>query len=85
MAKQRTPGRRQEPLDSWPTLRQTLISLTSELGRFPTPHDLERRGRYDVMRALVRQGGSAAVAKRLQRDVEVAMAQTEAATSALAG
>ena len=68
----RPKGRTPEPLDHWPRLRDELAALTSELQHFPTPHDLERRGRYDLMRAIVRQGGSIAVAKRLADEVQAA-------------
>ena len=77
MSKARKPkGRRPQPFDHWPRLRDELVALTAELGRFPTPHDLEVRGRYDLMRTLVHHGGSLAVARRLH-------AETEAATLAL--
>jgi hypothetical protein len=69
----RRKGRTPEPLDHWPRLRQELAALVAELGRFPTPHDLERRGRYDMMRAIVRQGGSIVVAKRLAAEGEAAL------------
>ena len=78
MSKSRPKGRRPEPLDHWPALRAVLTELIGELERFPTPNDLERRRRYDVMRALVRQGGSAAVACRLHAEAEAARASLEA-------
>lgn len=74
MPKSRPQGRRPQPLDHWPALRAELVALISELERFPTPHDLERRGRYDLMRALVHHGGSAAVARRLAAEAEAARA-----------
>lgn len=74
MSKGKRPkGRKPEALDHWPHLRQELTLLTAELERFPTPHDLERRGRYDIMRAIVRQGGSVAVARRLAEEVQAAI------------
>jgi hypothetical protein len=72
MPKSRPKGRRPQPLDHWPALRAELVALIGELERFPTPHDLERRGRYDLMRALVHHGGSAAVARRLAAEAETA-------------
>jgi hypothetical protein len=78
MPKSRSKGRRPQPLDHWPALRQELAPLIAELERFPTPNDLERRGRYDIMRALVRHGGSAAVARRLNAEAEAAKAGLDA-------
>jgi hypothetical protein len=78
MPNSRPKGRRPQPLDHWPALRQELVALIAELERFPTPNDLERRGRYDLMRALVRHGGSAAVARRLTAEAEAAKAGLEA-------
>jgi hypothetical protein len=74
----RPKGRRPQALDHWPALRQELITLSAELDRFPTLHDLEKLGRYDVMRALVHHGGMLAVARRLH-------AETEAVTAAVGG
>ncbi len=82
MSKPRLKGRRQQPLDHWPALRRELAPLIAELERFPTPHDLERRGRYDLMRALVRQGGSIVVATRLAREAAAAQADLETGAGA---
>jgi hypothetical protein len=85
MSKSRPKGRRQEHLDHWPHLRQELVTLTAELERFPTLNDLERRGRYDIMRALVRHGGSLAVARRLAAESEVVAARLPQLQPAAAG
>jgi hypothetical protein len=82
MPRARPKGRRPQPLDHWPALRAELVALIGELERFPTPHDLERRGRYDLMRALVHHGGSAAVARRLAEEAEAARANLAADNAA---
>jgi hypothetical protein len=82
MSKPRPKGRRQQHFDHWPNLRAALVALTAELERFPTPNDLERRGRYDLMRAIVHHGGSAAVARRLHAEAEAAATAVEATEAA---
>jgi hypothetical protein len=77
MPKSRPKGRRPQPLDHWPALSRELVALIAELERFPTPNDLERRGRYDLMRALVHHGGAAAVARRLNAEAEAAKADLD--------
>lgn len=85
MSKSRRKGPRQEHFDHWPNLRQALIELIAELERFPSPHDLERHGRYDLMRAIVRQGGSIKVAQRLKTETEAATATLTPATGQAEG
>lgn len=83
MSKRKPAGRRQQPLDHWPRLRDEIVALTAELERVPSLNDLERHGRYDIMRALVRHGGMAAVQRRLAGEAEAVAAALREETPAL--